>query len=369
MATNFDVAVLGSGLAGTAAALAAARNGARVCVVTGPPGTTAMFSGAWCGPIPDTFRAALDDTGYRLTDVAHALPHPNGRLLECSAAAPSHAGAHTHDALVVGIAGLPGFNASILARQWQARASARLLLDGTPPAGWAPASLATHIRADAQPFIAALRPIIKEHAAGRVIVPAILGTAHDGALHAHVQDALGVTIAEALGVPPSLPGWRLQSALRQLLTNAGVPTFEQKARTSSRSPGRVENVTLEDGEVVGAGAYVLTTGKYASGGIDAAGTFREPAFDCPVWIDHLGDAFDEAEPLILTDQDRTENQELLLAGVHADARHRPVDRSGDVVYTNVYIAGTIRAGWSAGDHRAGDAAQDGWNAGLEAVSA
>jgi hypothetical protein len=57
------------------------------------------------------------------------------------------------------------------------------------------------------------------------------------------------------------------------------------------------------------------------------------------------------------------------AGVRADERQRPVNRGGDVVYQNVLVAGSIRAGWSAEMHGAGDAALDGWNAGMEAVSA
>jgi choline dehydrogenase-like flavoprotein len=116
VATEFDVAILGSGITGTTAAIAAARAGARVCVITGPPGVTAMFSGAWNGPCPDALYQALVDTGYHLRDVARALPHPNGRLLPCTAAAASHAAAKPGDAWIVGIAGLPGFNAPALAR-------------------------------------------------------------------------------------------------------------------------------------------------------------------------------------------------------------------------------------------------------------
>ena len=328
-----------------------------------------MFSGAWNGTCPDALRDALVDTGYHLIDVARPLPHPNGRRLSCNLAAQSHAAANTDDALVIGIAGLPGFNADVLARQWAARASATILLHGTPANGWAAASVAAHIQSDPAPFIEQMRAAARHHSASSLIVPAVLGTTHDGALHARIQDAVGLGVGEALGVPPSLPGWRLHRALRAALANANVTIIEHKVVSSTHGDERVSRISLANGDVVHARAFVLATGKFAAGGIDANGAFSEPALGCPVWIDHLGEAFDEPEALILTDPDRTGDQPLLLAGVHSDDRQRPVNRNGDVVYANVFIAGTIRAGWSAGDYTAGNSAQDGWNAGLQAVSA
>jgi glycerol-3-phosphate dehydrogenase subunit B len=326
-----------------------------------------MFSGAWSGPCPDALREALVETRYHLRDVARALPHPNGNLVPCTAAVASHANASPDDALIVGIAGLPGFNAEMLARQWSARGGVTILLDGTPAAGWSPASLATHIQTDPRHLIDALRATVSQDRSSGIVLPAVLGVTDDGTVHAEIQDALGLGVSEALGVPPSLPGWRLQRALRLALANADIAVIEDKVVAAVRTADRVHEVTLARGDAVRARSYVLATGKYAAGGIAANGVFREPAFDCPVWVDHLGDTFDEPEPLILTDADRAGDQPLLLAGVHADAQHRPTDRNGDIVFTNVFVAGTVRAGWSAAHYAIGDAAQDGWNAGLQAV--
>jgi glycerol-3-phosphate dehydrogenase subunit B len=367
VATELDVAILGSGIAGTTAAIAAARAGARVGVITGPPAATAMFSGAWNGPCPEALHQALVETGYHLRDVAHSLPHPNGRLLPCTAAAASHAAAKPEAAWIIGIAGLPGFNAPILARRWSALGGVTRVLAGSPRAGWSAVALATRIQNDPRPLIDTLRDTIREHRAPSIVLPAVLGVTEDAAVHAQVQDALGIPVGEALGVPPSLPGWRLHRALRRVLANANVTVIENRVVAAHRANDRVNEVTLADGDAVRARTYVLATGKYAAGGIEANGRFREPALDCPVWIDHLGDAFDEPEPLILTDADRTEDQPLLFAGVHADAEHQPIDRNGDVVYSNVFVAGTVRAGWSAAHYALGDAAQDGWNAGARAV--
>jgi hypothetical protein len=55
--------------------------------------------------------------------------------------------------------------------------------------------------------------------------------------------------------------------------------------------------------------------------------------------------------------------------VHTDGDHRPVNAGDEVVYSNVFVAGSIRAGWSVATHTIGDAAADGWAAGVRAVNA
>lgn len=371
MPSDFDIAVLGAGIAGSAAAIAAAQNGGRVCIITGPPGATAMFSGAWHGPVHAPVRAALEGIGYRLHADAQPLrlPHPSGQLLHADAAPFSHTPPPADSApIVVGIAGLPGFDAPILARRWGVAAAETVQLESTPAAGWSPASLATCIDRDPSAIIDAVGTVVEARQASHLIVPAVLGMMHDGAAHAQLEQALGCTVSEALGIPPSLPGWRLQIALQLALRTAGVVVFESKAGRPHVTDGTVQHVELNNGDVVRAHCFVLATGKYASGGIEANGDFREPIFGCPVWIDHLGDRFEQPDSLMLTDPVRTAEQALLRAGVHADAQHRPMDRTGRETHSNVLIAGSIRAGWTSATHGVGHAAEDGWAAGLTALA-
>ena len=65
---------------------------------------------------------------------------------------------------------------------------------------------------------------------------------------------------------------------------------------------------------------------------------------------------------------RTAYQPLLHAGVHTDAQHRPINRARDVVYENVFVAGTVRADWAAAASSLGTCAEDGWTAGVSASS-
>lgn len=330
-----------------------------------------MFSGAWHGPLPAPLRSALEGVGYKLHAGAQPLrlPHPSGGMLHAQAAPISHARPFADAAVVAGIAGLPGFDAPILARRWGVAAAETVRIASTPAAGWSPASLATCIDRDPHAIIDALRTVVEAPSAKHLIVPAILGMTPDGAAHAQLEQALGCTVTEALGIPPSLPGWRLQIALQLALRMAGVVVFESKASAPRITNGGVEHVELNNGDVVRAHAFVLASGKYAAGGIEANGDFREPIFDCPVWIEHLGNRFEQPDSLMLTDPVRNAEQALLHAGLHSDAQHRPIDRTGRIRYPNVFIAGSIRAGWSSATHGVGHAAEDGWAAGLAGLAA
>lgn len=362
VSTQFDVAVLGGGMAGSAAAIAASRRGARVCVVTGAPGASAMFSGAWHGPMVDGIRGALRDVGYPLhvPEKPLALPHPNGTVVRADAAPLTHARAQLgHETVVVGIAGLPGFDAQALKMRWRCGGARTVHLDHTPAAGWGVTSLATWLEKNSQ----ALKQQLRAIDARQIIMPAVLGMGIDGGLHAQIEQESGRSIAEALAVPPSIAGWRLQIAMQLALRAAGVTVFEDRAKASGIKGYAIQEVALSNGDVIRARDFVLATGKFASGGIRANGAFREVTLGCPVWVDHLGQSFAEPDALMLTDAVRTEDQPLLRAGVHTDDQGRPVNRAGQLVYNNVVIAGSIRAGWSIGAHGIGHAARDGWQAG------
>ena len=114
-------------------------------------------------------------------------------------------------------------------------------------------------------------------------------------------------------------------------------------------------------------AFVLAGGKFAGGGIVADERLHEPALGCPVWVEHLGAAFHAPEPLALTRPERDAAQPLLGAGVRDDGSGRPVDPRGDVVYRNVRVAGSIRAGIETARLGLGEAAADGWAMGEAAA--
>jgi len=376
---SFEVVVIGGGVAGAAAALAAATAGARVALVRSGPGATALASGGWADAPPAILRDALAAAGYPLEECAGPLPHPDGVLVPCSVAAPAHLPAILSSAaLVCGIAGLPSFRAPSLASLWTdaaglpdgAVAAALLTLPHTPPAGWSPASLAGMLDRDPGPLAEALAALVGQRQPDRVILPAITGLNNHARVLAALNDACGVPVAEALGVAPSLPGWRLDRALMKTVVDAGVQVISGRISAGEQhgTTLRSATVTGATGTTIGAAAWVLATGKYIGGGITAIDEFEEPALGCDVTLERFARTIDDpGASLVLTDPVRTEPQPALTAGVQVNASGQPLSPSGDIFLTNVFAAGAVRAGVEAGRLGLGSASHDGHEAGARAA--
>lgn len=403
MSLSFDVVVVGGGIAGTSAALAASAQGASVAMLRAGPGVTGICCGAWNGLLPTSIARALERAGLPHVPCAHPLPHADGEQRTCSSAPASHAAARFgDDTLVCGIAGLPGFRAAALSRLWanapdpgqtsplDARApresAARerttgrhvtVVLHGPPRSGWSSVSLAAALDRDVTLLAAPLARAVQQHRVSRVIVPAVLGIENTDAVRGALLDRTGAEVAEALGGVPSLPGWRLARALDRVLRDAGVELIHGRALRDESENGRaaggsrrvgslrvvVESRVARASQEVSAACFVLATGKFAGGGIAGTERFVETTLGVPVWIEHLGRRFYTPRALALTNLERRAPQPLMGAGVYADEQHRPIDENGDVVYTDVVVAGSIRAGLTTAGLSLGDAAQDGWRAG------
>ena len=372
-----DVVVIGGGMAGVAAALAGAARGARVTLVRRAPGATALCEGGWHGPLPEPLAAHFSAVGLDWPTVQNPLPAPDGSLRRFDRAAPAQAAATiTEPALACGISGLPVFRATVLARMWSELSgfdvsSDTILLADTPAAGWSEPALAEHIARDPAAIGRELRERAARAGVQAVIVPAVLGLSPDDATRRAIETAAGVRIGEALGVAPAVPGWRLNNLLSVLLQRAGVELVQGNAVRPDLAGRRIDHIVVHTnaGQMQLKGdAFVLATGKFLGGGISADGRLREVALDCPVWIDHAGETFEQVLPLALTNADRREEQPLLAAGVVVDAEARPVDRHGERCYDNVWAAGAVRRGYDSAQYGLGHAAAQGWAAGERATS-
>jgi glycerol-3-phosphate dehydrogenase subunit B len=234
-------------------------------------------------------------------------------------------------------------------------------LAATPAAGWSAPSLAAYIERYPGAVVEELRAA---DVRGVAIFPAVLGIERVRDVLTAIEKA-GVRAAEALAATPSIPGWRLQQALDAALARAGISIVPGRATLKTAAGDRVEQIQVGE-DTVSARNFVLATGKYLGGGIIADEAFRESVLELPVWLEQLGDVFTSPDALPLTDPVRTADQPLMSAGVHTDDEQRPVDRARDVVYQNVFAAGTVRADWSPTERGLGECAEDGWRAGERA---
>jgi len=335
VAVTADVVVIGGGLSGTCAALAAREAGADVVLVSRAPGATAISSGAL------DFASSDDDAsiGEAARRLARLPGHPYGLLGEALVPAIDEAIAllrrHLGSLALAGarfaadrnvwlasplglakpaaLAQAPiaaGDLRNLGAREArigvvalagtqvvEARLVALGLTRALAPLGEAVvvASDLYRQRGDALRTLpeiardldqpgrrAALaeslgRAAAQAHAT-HLLMPT-LGMEDPVAVRAELERALHMPVFELLGAPPSVPGLRLQRALEAAAAKAGIRTVHGIAERGAGSD--VQIVRGVECNPVRAGAVVLATGRFLGGGIrcEPDGRLRETVFD------------------------------------------------------------------------------------------
>jgi glycerol-3-phosphate dehydrogenase subunit B len=179
--------------------------------------------------------------------------------------------------------------------------------------------------------------------AGRVALPAVLGLDDHAAALDELRRRLPLEPFELPLVPPSVPGMRLYHALRAAYVQAGGRIqIGEMIHSVDREGNRVTAVATEAAarsHSVRAGALVLATGGIAGGGIAAAQSGRLEE----VVLDLPVEAPEFAEWLS-TDTFDPAGHPLEAAGIRTDADLRPIDRAGRPVLENVRVVGAMLAG-------------------------
>ncbi|WP_255196367.1 glycerol-3-phosphate dehydrogenase subunit GlpB [Halorarius litoreus] len=394
MAIEDDVLVVGGGLAGVTAALAARESGASVRLVSAKETSLRQASGlidalgvvdgafvtvpfAAIDRLPEThpyrlvgaeaLRAGLDlfddhVEGYegRHTDANALVPthtgsvKPTARYPESVTAGLVSSAAET---LLVGFEALSDFSAPFAAAHLtradvpfdvrgvtvqfpgDLRADAKV----TRYAHLLDADDDVHVDGGMLGARTALAERVKLHLgdAERVGFPAVLGDEHAAEVRLLLEAELGVDTFEVPMGPPSLLGARLQRRLYDALDDAGVAVETGNPVVDvSTDDGRVENVTVErvhSRVPYTADQYVLATGGLVGKGIEAdREQVREPVFDCHV--SHPGDRYDWFADGAYGDHP------FARFGVRIDSDARPLDASGDPEYANLRAAGAVVGG-------------------------
>ncbi len=385
------VVVIGAGLAGLTAALRLAEGGARVTVVaTGSgslplsPGTIDVMGYDEGGRVdaPAAAVAALAHSGHPYAQVSHVLdealawfaarvpalryeggtdanmllptavgvPRPTALAPASMAAADLRPGI---ELMVAGLRVVKDFFPSLLADNLGRAA-------GLPrPVGVRHAEIAVSPRPDRadvapQVFARALDgdpafrrafadSLLGVAAAGETLaLPAVLGLDRAAEVHDELQERLGVPVAEIATVPPSVPGMRLDRALRAAVTAAGGRVILGTSAVGGEgSGGDLTGVVVREASrqrALPADAVVLATGGFSAGGLqlDSHGGLREAVLGLPVDGPPEGERGLSARHL--------DHQPLMAAGVRAGADGRVVDGDGSVVWGNLWAAGAIVAG-------------------------
>ena len=286
------VVVVGWGVAGTAAALAARESGAEVTIIDGGTGASTLAPGALdLAPWESARRAGVEDVELAARDVLDALDafavRPSPALLATTAGIVRPA--RGADRALLDLASLPpgvvvvpradhaGWDASALARSWShARAARerglefravdaqitrmldeRLLVDADLAARHDDPARVAWL---AERLIGAVREGVPVVA---VIVPPWLGV--ERAESAALSLAVGVPCGEALGMPAGPSGLRFERARARALAAREITTH--RGRVTQIAHAGTWHLSFESGDSMSADRVVLATGGLIGGGI------------------------------------------------------------------------------------------------------
>jgi glycerol-3-phosphate dehydrogenase subunit B len=180
---------------------------------------------------------------------------------------------------------------------------------------------------------------------GRLGLPAVLGLRQHERVRKELEAGLGVSLFEIPTLPPSVPGLRLELALRSAAMELGVRMIEgaRAAARVERNSGslRCSSVTAEGPSGLrphAAEAVLLATGGPLHGGWQAPrrGVPRESVFGIPL------------DPPLPQEQWTSPSyfapQPYMRLGLRVDQDLRPLGENGDPLAENVFAAGGILAG-------------------------
>jgi glycerol-3-phosphate dehydrogenase subunit B len=403
-----DVVVVGGGIAGLAAALAARREGARVTVIEAHPGATALAGGAW--DLGDRTRGPIDTlterrSVSRLLDelVRREKSHPLALIGGDVSALAKEAHDVVLDALAI-YAPLeldrpPSLVATDVGLVRRAASAQRAVLDlDALPEGriavanfpaarehdgaFAAASLG-EIAADAgdpRRFCAVEVEMLRRgrdvwlhpHEAGAlfdderardrlvralgralggagfdaVLLPPLLGENTDTAW-ARVRESLAMPVGEWVSSLAGPQSARLTRAIARAFARASASYFRARVRSGRADASGVAIET--ERETRKPGALVLATGGLFAGGLAFAnGEPAEPLFGLPPYVDGkplaVGSSRSGRDPALFFGSDPFTPGEGFRAGVGIDEQLRPLDAHGRVVSASLFAAGSVLSG-------------------------
>lgn len=376
---DLDLIVVGTGLAGLTAALAAAERGARVLVCGQGMGSMALFGNTvdvlgtlpsgtdlaagverwirehpdhpyrrpgwpgiaaalafFCRHFPPPYNFSAAGEGNSLIPTAAGTMRPTYLVPATMKAA---VGIVPEDTLIVGFQGFKDFQALTAASHLGCRGiNIRLPRYGLEGLG----ALALAHLLEEESFCAGLAQEIRQQKAGerRIGLPAVLGVRNPAGVLEVLEAVAGARIFEIPMLPPSIPGLRVFNRFRDALVERGATVLMGNVVSALTRAGRCEGIVVHNPPLAmtyRAEQYVVATGRFLGGGLRAGmDRITEPLLQLPVrqpagrgaWFRER--FFNASHP-------------IHYAGIETDQRLRPLDDQGRVALENVRVAGSILA--------------------------
>lgn len=394
METHFEMTVIGTGMAGLAAALFAARQGIAAAVVGSsaeiifasgffdvlgvhPIEQRRIRSNPWEGiealardnPTHPYAKMSPEDIAGSLEMVIAFLqqaglsycrrPNRNAMVvtpvgtLKPTYAVPQSmwkgvlAWEEKVPCLIVGLKGLKGFSARMITEnlrpRWPGLQPVQVSFPDSDPGVELFAERIAR-RLESSSIRKAFAATVKRRlgTARAVGMPAVFGLYRSAEVFADLEARIGVPIFEIPTMPPSIPGLRIKDAFLRELPKLGVRVFAEKKVLAARHEtgrGFVLDIGAETAEaVVCSDAVILASGRFLGRGLRAERTrIIETVFGLPVYQASDRASWHREELL------DPKGHPIHRAGVEIDDWFRPMAGSGRPAYDRLFAAGSILA--------------------------
>lgn len=179
----------------------------------------------------------------------------------------------------------------------------------------------------------------------RIGLPAVLGMKKHLTLLADLERETGTAVFEIPTMPPSVPGVRLFTALRDYLrgmgvrVEAGMEVIGAKTTAANGAPGQVhwvESSTSARPLPHRAASYLLATGGILGSGFnsDINGRVWETIFDLPLTVPQKRSGWFQPDFL------SPNSHPVFRGGIRVNQTFQPVDENGKLLYTNLWAVGS-----------------------------
>lgn len=345
------VLVVGGGIAGYCAALAARRDGAEVTVVARAPGATALYAGGM--EIVDDLDAILESPHHPLTrlgmdavGLATELDNAISTLqLALGKEGLKFEGSWRTRGLYADIHGLARpanvVPESVARGELGALTGKRVAVIGVPQVGDYDAASTAQALKELHGIEAFAEDISIAELPQAAALTDLYGR------RAPSPRARGAAIAyppgftnlppdgfELLASPPSPHGWRLQQAISLGAVAAEITSFESSRGRITAARGGTRTFRAD--------AFVLATGRHIGGGLHAGRVTTEPLLGLGVFHEGVPASSLGTRLHHLKYLDPAEEMRL---GVMTDKRLHPLNEDGKVAYSNLYAAGAMLGGY------------------------
>jgi len=189
-----------------------------------------------------------------------------------------------------------------------------------------------------------LAGLIKPHVKYAEVVglPAVLGIHQPDLVVGELSELLGKPVFEIPAMPPSIPGIRLREAFLRFLPANKVHCLFQKhvlqATPNSDGDFSLDIGRTEHEDTIRAQAVVLATGRFLGGGLQSDHkAVTESVFNLPVFQPENRDVW-HGDRLF-----ESGGHAINLAGLETDDMMRPLNAGGNPAFENLFAAGIVLA--------------------------